>query len=87
MDGRIIRDRVGPEGVLGLTCERMCEFAGIKTNDIYEALEATINKLNDVQPKEETKAVEGAESTGSEVVAPTVGGKAKAVRGSKKGTS
>jgi len=87
MDGRVIRDRVGPEGVLALTCERLCAFAEVETKDIYVALEATIKKLNDVQPKEETKADEGAEVAGVEVVAPAVAGKAKASRGNKKGES
>jgi hypothetical protein len=87
MDGRVIRDRYSPQDVSLITCEKMCEFAGIKTKDIYEALEATINKLNDVQPKEEAKEDQGAESQGSPVAVAGVETKARATRGSKKGAS
>lgn len=59
MDGRIVSDYYSPTDVASLSVERMCEFAGIKTNDVYEAFTAVRNKLNGIsQTKEEERGPE-----------------------------
>lgn len=56
MDGRITQDYYSPTDVASLTTEKMNEWTGVKTNDVYMALEAVVNKLNgNTQTKEEPR--------------------------------
>lgn len=74
MDNRIVMDYHTPQDVATLTCERLVAFTGIETEDIYKALNDTINKLNEV-PKEES---EPRPEAGQEVASTAVGGEKKA---------